>query len=394
VSRSATPPLLTRALSDQPLPAFLARVGAWLAGLRNRPFKVGNRLVVARHVDVAAVLSRDLQFLIGPVNAKRIEAVNGGPFVLGMDRCATLVSERAALYRALGRFDLGSLHRQIQADADMRIGQAGTEIDVVGAFARPIAAETASTLFGVRPADRMLFMDSVRAVFAHTFLNLNDDAAIRERAEKAGALMQKWLADEITARRGSGEHGTDMMGALLSDSTMDDEGVRRILGGMLVGSIDTTASSVARIVVMLGRDRDLAARVAADVDDPQRLAGWCREILRLWPHNPILLREVAGPGKLAGVPVAAGDKVVLWTQAAMLDPAVFPQPRRLDPTRPVDGYLHFGGGLHPCAGRAVNAIQIPTLVGALVRRGIASVGKISWAGPFPDRLLLTFDRQP
>lgn len=392
MSRSVTPGPLTRALSDQPLPAFLARMGVRLAGRINRPFKVGRRLIVARHTDVVTVLSRDLQFRVGPVNAERIEAVNGGAFVLGMDRCARLVKERAGLYRALGRVDLGPLQQGIVAEAERRIAAAGEAIDLVGGYARPIAAATAATLFGLKPADPDLFMEVARSVFAHTFLNLTDDAAIREKAIAAGGLMQKWLADEIAARRASGALGGDMMGALLQDGTLDDDAVRRILGGMLVGSIDTTAGSVARIVATIGKDPALAARVAADAGDPARMAGWCREALRLWPHNPILLREVAEAGHLAGVPVAAGDTVVLWTQAAMLDPAVFPDPGRLDPTRPTEGYLHFGGGLHPCAGRAVNAIQIPALVGALVRRGIASVGKIGWAGPFPDTLPLTFHR--
>jgi cytochrome P450 len=64
----------------------------------------------------------------------------------------------------------------------------------------------------------------------------------------------------------------------------------------------------------------------------------------------------------------------------------------LNPTRPTRPYLHFGGGLHPCAGRDINAFQIPLLVGRLVRRGVKSVGTISWAGPFPDHLPVTFNR--
>ena len=66
-------------------------------------------------------------------------------------------------------------------------------------------------------------------------------------------------------------------------------------------------------------------------------------------------------------------------------------PQVLDPARPLKPYLHLGGGLHPCAGRDVNAFQIPMLVGELVRRGIKSVGKIGWAGPFPDHLVVTFN---
>jgi hypothetical protein len=50
-------------------------------------------VVVARHADVVEVLHRDLDFRIAPVNEVRIDEVNG-PFVLGMDRGATLVHAR------------------------------------------------------------------------------------------------------------------------------------------------------------------------------------------------------------------------------------------------------------------------------------------------------------
>jgi len=78
--------------------------------------------------------------------------------------------------------------------------------------------------------------------------------------------------------------------------------------------------------------------------------------------------------------------MIAFTQGAMLDRDVFPDPNRMLPDRPRDGYLHFGAGLHPCAGRGLNAIQIPLLVSALVARGVIRGGKMKWAGPFPDRL--------
>jgi cytochrome P450 len=204
--------------------------------------------------------------------------------------------------------------------------------------------------------------------------------------------MKGWLSTEIASRRASGQLGDDMMGALLRGGTVDDEGARRTLGGMLVGSIDTTATCVAKIVAMIVKHPALAKGIAADVDDEVRLAGWCREALRLWPHNPIVLRAAIAGTRLADIDVREGDKIIAWTQAAMLDTAAFPDPQQLRADRPATAYLHFGGGLHPCAGRAVNAFQIPALVGALVKRGIKSTGSMQWAGPFPARLPLKLGR--
>ena len=70
----------------------------------------------------------------------------------------------------------------------------------------------------------------------------------------------------------------------------------------------------------------------------------------------------------------------------MQDAAAFPDPQEMQVDRPPGSYLHFGGGLHPCAGRAINDQQIPMLVSKLLLRGVAGVGRVRWAGPFPDHL--------
>ena len=392
----ATPRVAPSFLSKPEVFEFGARAFAWFSNWWAKPIRFGNKVFVGRHVDAVEVLSRDLEFLIGPVNAEKIDEVNG-PFILGLDRGATLVRERAALYRALAKVDLKPLRGQIENDVKGRIATAGEEIDAVGGYARPVAAMTAQALFGVSGMDQTLFMDVARAVFGHIFLNLGNDEKIRARALRAAPYLRKWLLDEIEKRRKTGERHADMMDALIHDPQIpdSDEGndlVRRTVGGMLVGSIDTTATSIARIVTIIGKDKRLAAGIAADVDDFPRLHGWCWEALRRWPHNPLVLRSAAIDTRLAGLDIRANDQIFVITQAAMLDTSVFPAPQVLDPTRPLGPYLHFGGGLHPCAGRDINAFQIPILVRELVRRGIKSVGSIDWAGSFPDRLPVTFNR--
>lgn len=385
--------LLATILRGQFLPALVAGLASRLATWRGCPFKIGGRVIAARHADVVEILARDLDFLIAPVNAARIDAVNG-PFVLGMDRSATLAIERQTLYSALRQVDMGKIRAQVAREAENAIARAGTgPLDVVGDYARPIAARAAQAVFGIKGSDEQLFKDVARAIFAHTFLNTSGDKKIEARALRAGVLMRTWFAEEIKRRRTSGELGDDMMGALIRDGVLDDDGVRRTLGGMLVGSIDTTATAVAKIVKTMGRDRQLRERMAADVNDVQRFGGWCREALRRWPHNPVLLRSAPFDTTLDQTPVKAGAIVVAWIQAAMHDRRVFPEPQRLRPDRPPTAYLHFGGGLHPCAGRAVNEFQIPLLVGRLVARGIDRVGRVKWAGSFPDGLDVSFGKR-
>ena len=126
------------------------------------------------------------------------------------------------------------------------------------------------------------------------------------------------------------------------------------------------------------------------VDDPPHMIGWCNELLRLWTHNPVLLRRAAADVSVGGKNIPAGTTVVAYTQAAMFDPDHFASPNRLDPTRPAGLYRHFGGGLHPCSGRAVNDVQIPELVRQVLKRGILRVERPRYDGPFIDELIVSF----
>lgn len=374
-----------RALGGATVQGFGARLAARYL---RKPFRVGSRLVAVSHADVVAVLERDLDFGIAAVNARKIEEVNGGPFILGMDRSAALERERRALYTGLADVDMKRLQAGVEAEIAQRLDSLapGDTIDVVGAYARPTAAHTAQRLFGITGSDDATFMEVTRSIFGHTFLNLSDDAVIRDRGIAAGRLMQAWLAEEIARRRGAAESGDDLMGTLMRRGELDDVAVRRTLGGMLVGSVDTTATCVAKIVSVLRREPDLPHRMRRDRDDLDRLYNWCLEALRIWSHNPLVLREATTDTTLGGTDVKAGERIFAFTLAAMYDPSVFDEPRRLRPDRDRSAYLHFGGGLHPCAGRAVNRYQIPLLVRGLIDRDVGSIGRITWAGGFPHRL--------
>lgn len=379
---------LASLLTGRAVPSMLARLGIRWARRRAKPVKLGGVVLAVRHADVKEMLGRDLDFIIAPVNESRIDAVNGGRFILGMDRSPDLMRERKALYGALARIDLRDMKRRVQEDAQARLAAEGNSFDAIGDYARIVAGRTAQWLFGITPPDETLFREAVRAIFAHTFLNLGGDKAIEARALAAAPLMQGWFADEIARRRRDGVLGTDLMGMLLreGEGILSDDGVRRTLGGMLVGSIDTTASTFARIFCVITSDQGLRDRTLAAWQAGGDIYGLCLDALRRWPHNPILLRQAARDTVLGGVPVKAGGRVIAWTQAAMQDPEAFPDPARTLPDRPMAAYLHFGGGLHPCAGRMVNAIQIPVLVGTLLAAGCAPSGRMGWAGPFPDSL--------
>lgn len=170
------------------LPALVARVAIWIARRKGKPLRLGKRYLAVRHQDVAEMLRRDLDFTIAPVNAQRIEAVNGGPFILGMDRSPALIYERGALYRALARLDMATVEAEIRDDIARTLDGLGKRFDALADFARPVAARTACRVFGIAPDDRGLFAEAVRAIFAHTFLNIQG-ALLARGAAPAGKMQ-------------------------------------------------------------------------------------------------------------------------------------------------------------------------------------------------------------
>lgn len=371
-------------LTLRQLPYLAARVGILLAQLWGRPFRIGSTVIAARNEDVEAGLDRDLEFRIQPVNAPKFDQI-GFHFILGMDRSDELIAERRVLYTALATVDTTWLQNEAAKDIERKLDAAGATIDVVEGYSRPIAGLTANRLFGIKPTDNAAFLDATRAIFGNSFLNVASDPAMTERALVAANLVRDWFEAEIALRRRTSKVRTDMMGALLNAGAGDDL-IRRTLRGMLVGAIDTTATAVAKIMTVLMRDRELLTRAAADQGSTELMWGWCNEALRRWAHGPVIVRKAIADTDLNGTGVKAGDSVILWTQAAMLDASAFPSPAELRPDSAGARYLHFGGGLHPCAGRGINAWQIPMLVAALLRRNPAKLDPMVWAGPFPARL--------
>jgi len=373
------------------LPPALFRRGLNLARYLRPSITVGNTLVVLDHASVEAVIGNDIGFAIEPVNRARIAAVNQGDFILGLDRQAVLVSERTLLYRALGSADLAALVAAAEADAEQLLTAAAEQsgrIDVVNGYARIVAARTASRLLGIVAPTEIDLMSVARAIFHHTFLNLGDDVDVAARGKAAGQEVAGWLRKTIQERRATGRLGDDVLGRLLA-LTPDDELARRTVCGLYTGAIDTTATSVANIMAeVLANARVQRQMGEAARSNPGELLGWCLDLLRMRPHNPLVVRQAAAGATLNGKAVPAGRRVFAVTLSAMHDEAAFPHASQLCPTRPLNRYLHFGGGLHRCAGLDLNVRQVPMLVGQLLKRNPVRAGRLRYDGPFPDELVI------
>ena len=145
-----------------------------------------------------------------------------------------------------------------------------------------------------------------------------------------------------------------------------NEEIMLTLAERLVGGTDTLAKAITNVVnYLLDHPETLAAAqlAAAGTSDKdyQDLSAIIRECLRFDPVAPMIFRYCEQDQYIGNNLVKAGTIVCLLTKAAMFDDKAFPKPFEFDPTRPPDRYLHFGEGVHHCAGRSL-AEQILYLV--------------------------------
>ncbi|RNL98770.1 MULTISPECIES: cytochrome P450 [Micromonospora] len=92
------------------------------------------------------------------------------------------------------------------------------------------------------------------------------------------------------------------------------------------------------------------------------------ELLRWWTPVMVFRRTATADTTVAGVPVRAGDKVVVSFASANRDERVFAEPDRLDLTRQPNPHLVFGYGPHFCLGAHLARCQLRALFEALLAR--------------------------
>jgi len=371
--------------------------------------KVGKTAIVTRHDDVTEVLKRDTDFTIRQINAKKIDQI-GGPFILGMDASPQYDRENAALHEAVRREDLDAVRQFVAHEAGELVAAARARgcIDVVNGLARVVAIRLVGSYFGIPGPDDPTMMRWMRDIFHYIFADLTNGRDVLHDALTASPELHAHMDAQIALRKSQPPDGNgDVLGRLLAlhDAAhpwLDDLAVRRNLAGVIVGAVDTTSKFVTLAIdELLRRPKMLAgARERALNDDIEAVRHYAWEAVRFNPHHPLQVRHCSiatqiAQGQKRARTIPADTTVYIATLSAMFDGDVFTNPAEFNPARTTE-YLHFGYGMHTCFGKAINGIQIPELVAALLRlpnlrRAPGSAGRILYDGPFPNRLVLEFD---
>ncbi|KAF8816709.1 cytochrome P450 [Phlegmacium glaucopus] len=248
----------------------------------------------------------------------------------------------------------------------------------------------------------------------------------KKRRQAATKELFTKLEGYVEMRRNAAVPSSDMIDILSAQGADNQEIVGFILGVIFAGLVNTGVNTCWTLVY-LATHSEWKTQVQAEVnlllqkytnsssDDPlhKRLSTvhvsvWedempilesvIRETMRIAISGVALRRNLIEDLTLSGGLVQRGDFVVYSLADVHLDPEIYPNPLKFDPTRYNEGrkedkkttfgYLGWGAGRHPCSGMRFAKLEIKIIVALMVVGFefdlVDSTGKRA-AMPQPDR---------
>ncbi|MGV3758248.1 MAG: cytochrome P450 [Actinomycetota bacterium] len=190
------------------------------------------------------------------------------------------------------------------------------------------------------------------------------------------------LCDAVAADRRENPRDdimTALVNAEVDGERLDDMELNLFFVTLVVAGNETTRNLINHSMQVLMEHPDQAQRLR---DDPSLWDSAVEEMLRWGSSIHNFRRTATRDTELRGVPIAEGDKVVMYYASANRDEDVFPDPHRFDVGRTPNDHVAFGGGgVHYCLGASLARAEIKATMRQLVTR----LPDIELAGPV-DRL--------
>ncbi|MER7956199.1 cytochrome P450 [Streptomyces sp. NPDC096030] len=237
---------------------------------------------------------------------------------------------------------------------------AGPEVDLVHAVTDDYALLNLTDLLGVPASDRGLLLGWTERVIAYQ--DPDEPPVLDDRGRPVNPRSPAMLAEmfdyaqELAAYKRKNP-ADDIMTTLATSELLPAE-LEMFFFLLTVAGNDTVRSAAPGGLLALAEHPDERRRLRDGGTGVERAV---EELLR-W-HPPVLSfrRTAVRDTELAGRPVAAGDKVVVFHASANHDERVFTDPHRLDLGRTPNPHVSFGEGPHVCLGAHFARLQLRVL---------------------------------
>ena len=328
---------------------------------RPRPLRVddgagGTLWYLVRHPDVVAVSREPRLFSSSPSTMTLVRQDAAGlPLIVFTDppahtRLRRLTNKGFAPARVAA---LEVLVRQV-VDQLLAEATAKGEFDLAADVALRLPLEVIVAFIGIPAADRDEMLSWVQDT-----VNIGDPDFATGQA--SGAAYQKMFEYLLAFTRSRAEEPTDdllstLLAARVKGEELNHDEIAMFATQVMNAGSETTYCSVSGGVQALLANPDQLALLRANRELIPRAV---EEILRWVTPVTHFARNVLADTEVAGQPIRAGERVVLWYTSADRDETVFPDPDRFDVTRTPNPHVVFGaGGPHVCIGSSLARLEI------------------------------------
>jgi cytochrome P450 len=251
------------------------------------------------------------------------------------------------------------------------------ECDLVEALSSRLPLFTLCEILGVPQADRLKFLDWMH------YLEVAGHVAATQRRnpEPTPEFMRfvKAFNENVSEMFAYGRHmlqkrradpQADLMSAI-ARATIDGELLRdEYLDGswllIVFAGNDTTRNSISGSMKLLTEFPDQKRALTSDLS---LLPNAVDELIRMISPVIYMRRTATEDAEIGRQKIAAGEKVIMYYGAANRDPAIFPDPDRLDIRRAnASKNIAFGFGPHVCIGKRVAQLQLEEVYRQLLTR--------------------------
>ena len=252
---------------------------------------------------------------------------------------------------------------------------AGAEVEFVGAVARRLPILMISRILGVPDGDTGDLFEWADRIIYHADPDYSEVVFDKEDTDPYRLLPFRSPASvrvfDYAQRLAGGKRrhpADDVVSLLVAAGELSPQNFNTLFLLLVIAGNETTRHALNHGALALAERPDELARLRAD---PALLDTAVEEVLR-WASPQIHFRRTAVTGtQIAGVPVAAGDKVVTWYLSANYDEEVFADPYTLDLGRDPNRHVTFGGGgPHFCLGSWLARLEVRVFLEELLRRNL------------------------
>ncbi len=237
-----------------------------------------------------------------------------------------------------------------------KMTEIGPECDFVQQVAVNYPLYMIMSLLGVPESDFPLMLR-----LTHELFGSDDDEFKRgvDGEEQMSALLEMFeYFTALTASRR--ERPTDDLASAIANATVDGEPLSDIdtisyYAIIAAAGHDTTSATISGGMLALIQNPEQLARLNANLG-LMPLA--TEEMIRWVTPVKAFMRTANEDTSVRGVPIAAGESVLLSYVSGNRDEDVFDDPFRFDVTRDPNKHIAFGYGVHFCLGAALARMEV------------------------------------